>query len=117
MLRTIAENFGLSTPTRRTGYLLVFGLILLYGLFALQGPFGVRALLEKHREIRQLEEQNALMSQENQRRRERIERLRSSPDEQRLEIEKKLKLQRPGETIFVLPTPKTQPAEAAPADR
>lgn len=61
------------------------------------------ALMEKRREIRELEEQNANLQREIQRMRERIERLKNSPSEQEMEIRKQLKLLRPGETSFILP--------------
>ena len=74
-----------------------------YIWLALWGPQGVRALIEKHKEIRQLQEQNAVTSLENQRRAEHIRRLQNSRSEQEMEIRKQLKLQRPGETTFLLP--------------
>ena len=43
------------------------------------------------------------MELENQRRRERISRLKDSPSEQDMEIRKQLKMVRPGETTFILP--------------
>ena len=58
---------------------------------------------QQRREIRQLEEQNANMRLENERRKERIRRLQDSRSEQEMEIRKQLKLQRPGETTFILP--------------
>ena len=77
---------------------------------ALDGPQGFQALLEKRREIRQLEEHNAILSRENGRRRERIHRLEDSRSEQEMEIRKQLKLVRPGETTFILPD---APADSA----
>ena len=59
--------------------------------------------MERRREIRSLEERNALSAQENQLRRERLKRLQDSPSEQEMEIRKQLKLLRPGETTFILP--------------
>lgn len=88
---------------RRTAYTIVFSVIAVYGAFVLRGPQGIPALLAKHREIRQLEEQNAATALENQRRRERIQRLQTSTSEQEMEIRKQLKLLRPGETTFILP--------------
>jgi cell division protein FtsB len=85
------------------GYSVVFTLVVLYGLVALRGPQGVSALLDKRREIRQLEEQNAAMATEIERRKERIQRLEKSTTEQEMEIRKQLKLLRPGETTFILP--------------
>ena len=99
--------------TRRGGYTVLIGLGLVYGLVALRGPQGIQALLEKHREIRQLEEQNAATAAEIQRRKERIQRLESSASEQEVEIRKQLKLLRPGETTFILPeTPKPAASDA-----
>ena len=75
----------------------------IYGWVALHGPQGAQALFEKRREIRRLQEQNASMDRENERRREHIRRLEQSPSEQDMEIRKQLKLLRPGETTFILP--------------
>ena len=78
-----------------------------YGWMFLRGPQGIEALLAKHREIRQLEEQNAATARENERRREHIRRLTESQSEQDMEIRRQLKLLRKGETTFILPeTPK-----------
>lgn len=81
-----------------------------YAITALRGPQGVEALLQKYREIRALEAQNTAAAVENQRRKERIERLRSSASEQEMEIRKQLKLLRPGETTFILPDAPKVPA-------
>src|SRR5690349_8284336 len=88
---------------RRPGYVLVVVLAAGYGWVALKGPQGVQALLERRHEIRQLQEENAAQALENQRRRERIQRLKDSTSEQEMEIRKQLKLVRPGETTFILP--------------
>jgi len=81
----------------------VIVLVAAYGWVALRGPQGVEALLEKHREIRALQEQNATAAREIERRKERIRRLKESQSEQDMEIRKQLKLLRPGETTFILP--------------
>lgn len=88
---------------RRIALLLIFCLIGVYGYMSLRGPQGIPALREKWREIRKLEEDNANLQRENDYRRDRIHRLQESPSEQELEIRKKLKLLRPGETSFILP--------------
>jgi len=96
---------------KRTGYLIAIAALAGYGWIALRGPQGIDALLSKHREIRQLEEQNAATARENERRREHIRRLKDSQSEQDMEIRKQLKLLRPGETTFILPeAPKETPA-------
>jgi cell division protein FtsB len=103
LFRSVSQRVRLSAFGRRAGYIVVFTLIVVYGLVALRGPQGIPALLEKRREIRQLEEENAAMAAENERRRERIRRLEDSTSEQEMEIRKQLKLLRPGETTFILP--------------
>ena len=105
----------MSATTRRAGYIAALALVAVYGLVALRGPQGVTSLLEKRREVRQLEEQNAAQAAENERRRERIRRLEDNSTEQEMEIRKQLKLLRPGETTFILPdSPKTGAAPDAP---
>jgi cell division protein FtsB len=93
----------LRAAARRTGWVAAFTLALAYGWIALRGPQGLPALIEKHREIRRLEEQNAAQAHENQLKRERVQRLENSRSEQEMEIRKQLKLLRPGETTFILP--------------
>jgi cell division protein FtsB len=98
---------------RRFGMIAVFVGLTAYGLIFFFGPQGVQALLEKQREIRHLQEQNSQMSRENEQRRERIKRLQENRSEQEMEIRKQLKLQRPGETTFILPDgPKDAPKDA-----
>jgi cell division protein FtsB len=99
------------------GIFLTVAILGAYALTALRGPQGLQALFEKYREIRTLEARNAAAIVENQRRRERIEQLRSNTSEQEMEIRKQLKLLRPGETTFILPdAPKTsEPLATAPA--
>jgi cell division protein FtsB len=107
----------LQKTTRRAGYVLIIAIVGAYGWIALRGPQGIEALLEKRREIRQLQEQNAGMVRENKRRRERITRLEESRSEQEMEIRKQLKLVRPGETTFILPdAPKDSPKPAPPPE-
>jgi cell division protein FtsB len=88
---------------RRAGFLLLVILAGAYGWMFLSGPQGLQTLIDKRREIRQLEERNANIRLENDRRKERIRRLEESRSEQEMEIRKQLKLQRPGETTFILP--------------
>ena len=93
----------MTTAVRRIAYLIVFALIGVYAYVALRGPQGIPALLDKRNEIRKLEENNANLQRENEYRRDRIRKLQESTSEQELEIRKKLKLLRPGETSFILP--------------
>jgi cell division protein FtsB len=93
----------MTSSVLRAVIIVVFALIGAYGLAELRGPQGLPALKEKWNEIRQLEEDNANLQRDNDYRRERIKKLESSTSEQELEIRKKLKLLRPGETSFILP--------------
>ncbi len=103
MFSSFLHRAGFAGSAKKAGYIAAIALVVIYGLVALRGPQGIQTLLDKHREIRQLEEQNANAALENQRRRERIQRLESSTSEQEMEIRKQLKLLRPGETTFILP--------------
>lgn len=115
MIQSLSLRLRISAVTRRAGYIVAVALVVIYGLVALRGPQGVSALLDKRREVRQLEEQNAAKAAENERRRERIRRLEQNSTEQEMEIRKQLKLLRPGETTFILPdSPKAGGAPDAP---
>ncbi|HYZ86623.1 MAG TPA: septum formation initiator family protein [Bryobacteraceae bacterium] len=88
---------------RFAAYVIAFSMVGVCGLIAFRGPQGLPVLMEKRREIRQLQEQNADLARENEIKRNRLERLKRSQAEQELEIRKRLKLLRPGETTFILP--------------
>ena len=105
----------MNTSVRRVLILVAFALIGAYGLVELRGPQGLPALRERWNEIRQFEEENANIQRENDYRRDRIKKLESSPSEQELEIRKKLKLLRPGETSFILPE-QAKPVSDQPAE-
>jgi cell division protein FtsB len=89
--------------SRNIGYLTVCCLVAICALIAIRGPQGIPALMEKRNEIRVLQEQNADLQKENERKRDRISRLKTSGAEQELEIRNRLKLLRKGETSFILP--------------
>lgn len=91
------------TVTGKKGVMVFLAIVIAYTWIAVSGPQGLQALLEKRREIRQLQEQNAALTREIEHRRDRIRRLEDSPSEQEMEIRKQLKLLRPGETTFILP--------------
>ncbi|MBI3681831.1 MAG: septum formation initiator family protein [Acidobacteria bacterium] len=87
----------------KAGVVAVVTLSSVYVYMALRGPQGIPALQEKWQEIRAMQQRNADLSREVQMRNERIRRLKESPAEQELEIRKRLKLLRPGETTFIIP--------------
>jgi cell division protein FtsB len=105
----------MNTIVRRAILLTIVALAGAYGFITLRGPQGIPGLRDKWREIRKVEEENANLQRENEYRRSRIKKLELSPEEQELEIRKKLKLLRPGETSFILPDqPKQDGSQSAP---
>lgn len=93
----------LKTAARRIGLVLILVLSGMYVFATLHGPYGIPALFERRREVRSLQEQNADLMRRLQERKDYIERLKNSPAEQELEIRKRLKLVRPGDTEFIVP--------------
>ena len=81
----------------------VFAGLIAYAIIMLRGPQGVKALDDRRREIRKAEEQNADLVRDIEAKKRRIERLKHDANTQEIEIRKRLKMQRPGETRFVLP--------------
>jgi cell division protein FtsB len=98
---------------RPVAFVAVLAAVCAYGTIMLRGPQGLDALREKHRQIRILEEQNADLEHQIQLKKERISHLKSDPDTQELEIRKRMKMQRQGDTQFVLP--EAQPGHPDPS--
>jgi cell division protein FtsB len=86
-----------------------------YATIMLRGPQGLNALTEKHHEIQTLVEQNYDLQRDINLKKERILKLKHDPGLQELEIRKRLKMQREGETQFILPNQPNQPAANNPA--
>jgi len=83
-----------------------------YAYVALRGPQGLPALVEKRRQISELEKQNADLARKIEQQRARIDRLTDSQSGQELEIRERLKLVKPDEKVFILQDP--PPAKPAP---
>ena len=101
----------MTTLSRRLTYGVA---ILIAGGFAfahLRGPNGLTALLEKRREIRLLEQENAQLKADNERRRQRNTDLQKDPNTWELEIRKRTEKIKKGETDFKLPA--EQPVKPA----
>ena len=102
----------MTTVSRRLTYGVA---ILIAGGFAfahLRGPNGLTALMEKRREIRALEQENAQLKADNDRRRQRNADLSQNPNTWELEIRKRTEKIKKGETDFKLPL--EPPAAAKP---
>jgi len=103
---------------RTIGILAVVALLCAYIYSTLQGPQGISALAAKREEIRALQEENANLKQDVEAKSERIRQLKESQSEQELEIRKRMKLVKPGETVFIITdkhVPKPPPAPPKPA--
>jgi cell division protein FtsB len=90
------KNWGL-----RIGYVLALMMAVVYAFFTMRGPHGISAWMDQLQQIRQYEERNAVLTRENQTRREYIDRLEKNPDEQGLVIRERLKLVKPNEKVFM----------------
>ncbi len=82
-----------------------------YATIMLRGPHGLRVLAEKRAEARRLEEENADLKYELQKKQKRIEKLKNDQSAQETEVKRVLGYQRPDETVFksgapVVPTQK-----------
>lgn len=86
----------------KIGYAVVLVAGVAYGFAEMRGPNGLGRLMEKRQEIRSLEQQNENLHKEIEAKKNRIGRLMDSPEEQELEIRKRLKLVRPGEKSYIL---------------
>ena len=96
----------MKTSVAKLGYAVAVLVAASYAFVTLRG--GIPALMQKQKEIRTLERQNADLAREIEFRRERIQRLREDESEQELEIRQRLKLVRPGEKVFILQEPVAQ---------
>jgi len=84
-----------------------------YATIMWRGPQGVNMLMEKRRQIRTLEEQNADLARDIEAKKQRIERLKNDPATQEVEIGKRLGRVHPGDTQFKVPRQQVQqPPEA-----
>ncbi|MGA8030191.1 MAG: septum formation initiator family protein [Bryobacteraceae bacterium] len=74
-----------------------------YATITLRGPQGIRALEERRREIRILEEQNANLQRDLEAKKQRIDRLKTDPSAQEVVIRERLGKVHAGDTDFKIP--------------
>lgn len=91
----------MKSPLVRFAYLLVFLAVAGYAFVTLRGPGGIPGLLEKQRQIQELEKRNGDLHREIERKREHIKRLENDPAEQELEIRDRLKLVSPSDKVYI----------------
>ena len=89
---------------KNLGYAVLVTMIGVYVFLQVTGPNGVSALIEKRRQVQELQERNAELERANKMRKERIERLLDSREEQELEIRRRFKLQKKDSVDFYLPS-------------
>jgi cell division protein FtsB len=89
----------------RIAYLAAFLAVLGYAFFTLRGPHGIPALLERQRQIQDMQQRNAKLDREIEQMREHIKRLTDNPAQQELEIRERLKLVKPGEKVYITGDP------------
>jgi cell division protein FtsB len=89
----------------RLAFLLAFLAVASYAFVTLRGPRGIPGLMEKRRQIREMEKSNAEAAREIERLREHIKRLNDDPAAQELEIRERLKLVHPDEKVYITGEP------------
>jgi len=95
----------MKAPLLRIAYFAAFLAAASYAFFTLRGPHGIPWLIEKQREIHEMEDQNAKLDREIERMRDHIKRLETNPSEQELEVRERLKLLKPGEKVYITGKP------------
>ena len=83
-------------------YAVVVGAGVVYAFIALQGPNGIPGLLEKRRQVKELELVNQKLHREIEEKQDRIKRLEQNPADQEFEIRQRLKLAKPDEKIYII---------------
>jgi len=86
-------------------YVVAFLMVVSYAFVTLRGPHGVAALMEKRRQIHEMEERNLRLDQEIERKREYIKRLAGNPGEQERVIRERLKLVNPTDKVYIIGEP------------
>ncbi len=98
----------MKAPFARIAYLAALLAVLSYAFFTLRGPHGIPALLEKQRQIQDMQRRNSKLDREIERMRDHIKRLADNPAQQDLEIRERLKLVKPGEKVYITGDPAGQ---------
>ena len=92
----------MKAPLSRSAYAIALLMVISYAFFTLRGPKGVPGLLERQRQIQELEKRNTALAREIEQKREHIKRIIGDPE---MEIRQRLKLVHPGEKIYIVGEP------------
>jgi len=95
----------MKAPFSRTAYIVAFLLAATYVVATLGGPKGIPAVLARQKQIQRLDDRNAGLAREIERKRDHIRRLQNDAGEQELEIRDRYKLVHPGDTVFITGQP------------
>ncbi len=106
---------SMSALWKNLGLAVLVTMICVYAFLQMTGPNGLRALLEKREQIRRLEMENEILRRQNELRKQRIQRLKESREEQELEIRRRFKLQEKGTVDFYLPPGEARSEDATPS--
>ena len=95
----------MKAPLARLAYVTVFLAVTSYAFFTLRGPKGIPGLIEKQRQIQEMEKRNDGLARQVERQKDYINRLQNNPAAQELEIRKRLKLLHPEEKLYITGDP------------
>jgi len=95
----------MKAPFSRTAYIVVFVMAATYAVATLSGARGIPSVLARQKQIQRLEDRNAQLAREIERKREHINRLKNDPSAQELEIRDRYKLVHPGDTVYITGQP------------
>jgi len=95
----------MKAPFGRTAYIVVFAIAATYVVATLGGPRGVPAVLARQKQVQRLEERNAQLAREIERKRDHILRLQNDANAQDILIRERYKLVHPGDTVFITGQP------------
>jgi cell division protein FtsB len=96
---------SMKAPYGRTAYIVVFLLAAAYVAATLGGPKGIPAVLARQKQVQRLEERNAQLAREIERKRDHILRLQRDVNELEIDIRDRYKLVQPGDTVFITGRP------------
>lgn len=94
---------------KRFGLVLVLSVFGVYAAVNLTGPQGVSALFGKWNELERIQRENATLAGKLEDRKEKLRILKENAVQQELEIRRKLKRLKKGETIYDVPDPEPEP--------
>ncbi len=95
----------MKAPFGRTAYIVVFAIAATYVVATLGGPRGIPAVLARQKQVQRLEERNAQLAREIERKRDHILRLQNDANAQDILIRQRYKLVHAGDTVFITGQP------------